>query len=57
MTNTLISIVSIAFVIALAFFSASRFKLSTKYERKPTQQSSWNRQDMGEDPSTDGKTP
>ena len=57
MTNTLISVFSIAFVIALAFFSASRFKLSTKYERKPTQQSSWNRQDMGEDPSTDGKKP
>jgi hypothetical protein len=57
MTNTLISVVSIAFVIALAFFIASRFKLSTKYERKPTQQSSWNRQDMGEDPSTGGKTP
>jgi hypothetical protein len=57
MTNTLISVVLIAFVIALAFFIASRFKLSTKYERKPTQQSSWSRQDMGEDPSTDGKRP
>jgi uncharacterized BrkB/YihY/UPF0761 family membrane protein len=57
MTNTLISVVSIAFVIALAFFIASRFKLSTIYERKPPQQSSWSRKDMGEDPSTDGKRP
>jgi uncharacterized alpha/beta hydrolase family protein len=57
MTNTIISIVSVAIVIAIAFFISSRFKLSTKYERKPTQQSSWNRQDMGEDPSTDGRAP
>jgi hypothetical protein len=57
MTNTVISIISIAFVIALAFVLSSRFKLSSKYERKPTQQSSWNRQDMGEDPSADGKKP
>lgn len=57
MTNTVISMISIAFVIALAFVLSSRFKLSSKYERKPTQQSSWNRQDMGEDPSADGKKP
>jgi hypothetical protein len=57
MTDSLITIISIVFVIAIAFALASRFKLSNKYERKPTKLSSWNRQDIGEDPSSDGNTP
>ena len=57
MTNTVITVVSIAFVVALAFVLSSRFKLSNKYERKPTKLTSWNRQDIGEDPSSDGSTP
>ena len=57
MTNTVITLLSIAFVIALAFVLSSRFKLSNKYERKPTKLTSWNRQDIGEDPSSDGDTP
>jgi hypothetical protein len=55
MSNTLISLISIIVVIAIAFFLASRFKLSSRYERKPENLNSWNRQDIGEDPSTDGR--
>jgi hypothetical protein len=55
MTNVLISIATIAVVVLVAFFLSSRLKLSSRYERKPEQPSSWNRQDLGEDPSTDGR--
>jgi hypothetical protein len=54
MTNVLVSIATIAVVILVAFFLSSRFKLSSRYERKPEKLNSWNRQDLGEDPSTDG---
>jgi endonuclease I len=53
MSNTLISVVSIVVVIVAAFFLSSRFKLSSKYERKPETLNSWNRQDLGEDPSAE----
>ncbi|CAN2203275.1 hypothetical protein MCEMRE193_00817 [Candidatus Nanopelagicaceae bacterium] len=56
MTNTLISIISISVVVIAAFFLSSRFKLSNRYERKPEKLNSWNRQDLGEDPSTDGRS-
>ena len=56
MTNTLISIISIAVVVIAAFFLSSRFKLSNRYERKPEKINSWNRQDIGEDPSADGRS-
>jgi hypothetical protein len=55
MSDTLISSLSIIVVIAIAFFLGSRFKLSSRYERKPEKLNSWNRQDIGEDPSTDGR--
>lgn len=55
MTNSFISIVSILIVIAAAFFISSRFRLSSRYERKPENPNSWNLQDRGEDPSTDGR--
>ena len=55
MTNLVISVISMIVVIAAAFFLSSRFKLSNRYERKPEKLTSWNRQDMGEDPSTDGR--
>ena len=54
MTNLAISSISIVAVIAAAFFLSSRFKLSKRYDRKPEKLTSWNRQDIGEDPSTDG---
>ena len=54
MTNLVISVISIIVVIAAAFFLSSRFKLSKKYDRKPEKLTSWNRQDIGEDPSIDG---
>jgi hypothetical protein len=54
MTNTLISIISIVVVVIAAFFLSSRFKLSNRYERKPEKLNSWNRQDLGEDPSAEG---
>jgi len=54
MTNLVISFISIIVVIAAAFFLSSRFKLSKKYDRKPEKLTSWNRQDIGEDPSIDG---
>ena len=57
MTNVLISIATIAVVVLVAFLLSSRLKLSSRYERKPEQPSSWNRQDLGEDPSTDGRKP
>lgn len=53
MTNLIISILSIAVVLLAAFFLSSRFKLSSRYERKPEKLNSWNRQDIGEDPTTD----
>lgn len=53
MTNLIISILSIAVVLLAAFFLSSRFKLSNRYERKPETLNSWNRQDIGEDPSAD----
>ena len=53
MTNLVISSISIIAVIAAAFFLSSRFKLSERYDRKPEKLTSWNRQDIGEDPSTD----
>jgi hypothetical protein len=53
MTNALVSVISILVVIAIAFFLSSRFKLSSRYERKPEKLNSWNLQDNGEDPSTD----
>jgi hypothetical protein len=55
MSNTVISVLSIIVVIVTTFFLSSRFKLSNKYERKPEKLTSWNRQDIGEDPSTDGR--
>ena len=55
MTNALISIATIAVVVLVAFFLSSRFKLSSRYERKPERLNSWKRQDIGEDPSTDGR--
>ncbi|CAB4756538.1 unannotated protein [freshwater metagenome] len=55
MSTTLISLFSIALVVIATFFLSSRFKLSSRYERKPTKPSSWNRQDIGEDPSVDGR--
>jgi hypothetical protein len=55
MTNALISIATIAVVVLVAFFLSFRFKLSSRYERKPEQLNSWKRQDIGEDPSTDGR--
>jgi hypothetical protein len=56
MTNTIVSIASIAIVVTTAFLLSSRFKLSSKYERKPEKLTDWNRQDLGEDPSKDGKS-
>jgi len=53
MSNTLISVLSIVVVIIAAFFLSSRFKLSSRYERKPETLNSWNRQDLGEDPSAE----
>ena len=53
MTNLIISILSIAVVLLTAFFLSSRFKLSNRYERKPEKLNSWNRQGIGEDPTTD----
>ena len=53
MTNLIISTLSIAVVLLAAFFLSSRFKLSNRYERKPEKLNSWNRQDIGEDPTTD----
>ena len=53
MSNTLISVFSIVVVIITAFFLSSRFKLSSRYERKPETLNSWNRQDLGEDPSAE----
>ena len=53
MSNTLISAFSIVVVIIAAFFLSSRFKLSSRYERKPETLNSWNRQDLGEDPSAE----
>jgi endonuclease I len=53
MSNTLISVLSIVVVVIAAFFLSSRFKLSNRYERKPETLNSWNRQDLGEDPSTE----
>ena len=56
MTNNVISIISIAVVVLVAFLLSSRFKLSHRYDRKPTKLNSWSRQDIGEDPSTDGRS-
>jgi hypothetical protein len=56
MSNVVISGISIVVVIAAAFFLSSRFKLSKKYDRKPEKLTSWNRQDIGEDPSIDGRS-
>jgi hypothetical protein len=56
MTNIFISLASIALVVLVAFLISSRFKLSTRYERKPEQLNSWNRQDLGDDPSIDGSS-
>jgi endonuclease I len=53
MSNTLISVFSIVVVSIAAFFLSSRFKLSSRYERKPETLNSWNRQDLGEDPSAE----
>jgi len=55
MSNTVISAISIIVVIVTTFFLSSRFKLSNRYERKPEKLTSWNRQDIGEDPSADGR--
>jgi hypothetical protein len=55
MTNLVISVISIIVVIAVAFFLSSRFKLSKRYDRKPEKLTPWNRQDIGEDPSIDGR--
>jgi len=53
MSQTLISAFSIFVVIIAAFFLSSRFKLSSRYERKPETLNEWNRQDLGEDPSAE----
>ena len=56
MNNIFISAISVIVVIVTAFFLSSRFKLSKRYDRKPEKLTSWNRQDIGEDPSTDGRS-
>jgi len=56
MSNILISGISIIVVIVAALYLSSRFKLSNRYDRKPEKLTSWNRQDIGEDPSTDGRS-
>jgi flagellar basal body-associated protein FliL len=55
MKDLIISIISIIVVVAVAFFLSSRFKLSNRYERQPENLSSWNRQDLGQDPSAEGR--
>jgi len=42
---------SIIAVMALVFLISKRFKLSTRYERKPKTQTPWNALDHGIDPT------
>jgi hypothetical protein len=42
---------SIIAVMVLVFFISRRFKLSTRYERKPKTQTPWNALDNGIDPT------
>ena len=46
---------SIVVVIALVLLLSSKFKLSSRYERKPRTLNSWNAQDHGIDPTDDVK--
>jgi hypothetical protein len=55
MKDLIFPIVSILVVLVVAIFLSSRFKLSNRYERKPEKLTSWNRQDIGQDPSTEGR--
>jgi hypothetical protein len=43
--------VSIIVVIGLVLLLSSKFKLSSRYERKPRELNTWNAQDHGIDPT------
>ena len=45
--------ISIIVVVALVLLLSSKFKLSSKYERKPRELNTWNAQDRGIDPTED----
>jgi hypothetical protein len=55
MSDLMPLISSIVVVIALVLLLSSKFKLSSRYERKPRTLNSWNAQDHGIDPTDDVK--
>ena len=47
--------ISLIIVFALVIVISKRFKLSSRYERKPRQLNTWSSLDHGIDPTTDEK--
>jgi hypothetical protein len=48
-------IISLIIVSGLVFFISKRFKLSSRYDRKPRQLNTWSSLDHGIDPTVDEK--
>jgi hypothetical protein len=49
-------LVSLAVVFALVLVISKRFKLSSRYERKPRELNTWSSLDHGIDPTVDGNS-
>ena len=47
-------LISLAVVFALVIVISKRFKLSSRYERKPRELNTWSSLDHGIDPTVDG---
>jgi hypothetical protein len=49
-------LISLAVVFALVIVISKRFKLSSRYERKPRELNTWSSLDHGIDPTVNGKS-
>jgi hypothetical protein len=49
-------LISLAVVFALVIVISKRFKLSSRYERKPRELNTWSSLDHGIDPTADGNS-
>jgi hypothetical protein len=54
MSDFLPVLISLVVVMALVILISRRFKLSSRYERKPRELNTWSSLDHGIDPTTDG---
>jgi hypothetical protein len=56
MSEFLPLLISLGVVFALVIVISKRFRLSSRYERKPRELNTWNSLDHGIDPTVDGNS-